>query len=481
MFAPPPVLPFLPPVHPDARIVQPPDVAAQPLPLPTAVAGVGTGSGPALRARLADAPDDAEAWTAHAILLYGDGNHTAAECGHRRALRIRPDHEGVWSNLSFVLSQRSRHDEAIAAVCRSLALAPANGGALFNLTTALYRRGDFDQDRVVLDRLLRLEPGVPSRLWGRGQIRLHEGDYEGGFADYEARYGLSEYHYRLHRGPRWNGEPLDDKIVMVTTEQGFGDTLLMARYLPLLKGRGARRVVVECAPELRRLFAGLLEGPQGIDAFIPRDAAPTPIYHLHSSIMSLPLRFGTTIGSVPPPVRLTIPEEARAKAAGLVPRSDRLKVGIVWSGNQLFPDNAIRAAGLDRFLPLLEVPGVVFYSLQKGPPEEALRHLPPGTPITALGPALEDFADTAAVLERLDLVVMTDSSVAHLAGSLGVPVWNLVQHVPYWVYRRTGTTTPWYPSMRLYRQGADEDWTPVFDAVRRDLTALAGSGAAART
>ncbi|SMH43161.1 tetratricopeptide repeat-containing glycosyltransferase family protein [Azospirillum agricola] len=423
--------------------------------------------------RLVEDPADADAWILSGAMLDQTGDR-AALC-HRRALAIDPTRELAWAHRAAGLTARGRHAEAIACNRVAVALWPDSPLAGLNLSNTLYRAGDFDEELAVLARLVRLEPDNPVMRWGRSQIRLHRADYAGGFADYESRYWLPEYVYRLHRGPRWDGAPLDGKFIMVTLEQGFGDTLLMARYLPMLKALGARRVMVELRDELRRLFAGM----EGVDAFIAENAAPTPLYHVHSSIMSLPLRFGTRFDSVPPPVRLAVPEEARAKAARLLgPDDGRLRVGVVWSGNAAFSSNAIRATTLDRFLRFLEVPGVAVYSLQKGPPEEELGRLPPGTPIVPLGPELEDFADTAAVVERLDLVIMTDSSVAHLAGSLGTPVWNLLQHVPYWVYGRSGTTTPWYPSMRLYRQGPDEDWEPVFEAALRDLRALAGRRAA---
>lgn len=425
---------------------------------------------------LVEHPGDPDLLNSLGVLLDREGKREAALLHYRRALAVAPDHAVAWSNLAIVLATQGRHARAIACAHVAVALAPDNPTACLNLTAALYRSGDFASDLTVLDRLVRLQPDNPSLTWGRAQVRLHQGDYARGFVDYEGRYWLREYHYRIHRGPRWDGGPLDGRFVMVTLEQGFGDTLLMARYLPMLKARGARRVIVELRDELRRLFAPM----DGVDAFIAENAAPTPIYHVHSSIMSLPLHFGTTIDSVPPPVRLTVPDEARAKAARLLGSDDgRLKVGIVWSGSAAFTDNAIRATSLERFLRFAGIPGVRLYSLQKGPPEEELRALPPGTPITALGPELEDFADTAAVVEQLDLVVMTDSSVAHLAGSLGVPVWVLLQHVPYWVYGMSGATTPWYPSMRLYRQGPEEEWEPVFDAVERDLRALAARRAAA--
>lgn len=419
---------------------------------------------------LTDRLDDAGSWSLLGSLLNQAGRSDAALRSHRRALTINPCDSAIWCNLGTALTARGRHDDAIACQRRSVALNPENAFHTYQSAVALRRTGDFDGTLTALERALRLSPGAAMMVWTRSQIHLQTGDYPTGFADYEARYGIPEYIYRVPTGPKWDGGPLDGKIILITLEQGFGDTLLMARYLPMLKARGAKRVVVECRDELRRLLSGM----EGVDAFVRQGAMPPPIYHVHASIMSLPRLFGTTIDRVPEPVRLTIPDDARRKAAELLPpRDGRLRVGIVWSGGQAFPENAIRATTLKRFLRLLDMPGLDVYSLQMGPPEEELRGIDPAPAITALGPHLDDFADTAAVVEQLDLVVMTDSSVAHLTGSLGTPVWNLVQYVPYWIYGFTGETTPWYPSMRLLRQGRDEDWDAVIESARRDLLALA--------
>ncbi len=421
--------------------------------------------------RLIETPDDSEGWNLLSILRTHGGDRIAAGRYLRRALLCDATNAAAWSNRAGLFTTWGQHSDASMCNQRALALAPDTVVFLFVMASSLFKAGAFDESAILNDRVIRVGgPGSPQLRWMRGQIHLHRGNYSAGWPDYECRYWLGEYSYRIYPGPRWAGEALDGKFIMVTLEQGFGDTLLMARYLPMLKLRGARRVMVELRDELRRLFTPMA----GVDAFIRQDATPVPIYHVHSSIMSLPYWFGTTHDTVPPPIRLTVPEESRSKAARLLgPKDGRLRVGIVWSGGSAFSENAIRATTLDRFLPFAAIPGVTVYSLQKGPPEEELNALPPDNSIVALGPDLDDFADTAAVVEQLDLVIMTDSSVAHLTGSLGIPVWLLLQHVPYWVYGMSGTSTPWYPSMRLYRQGPDEDWTPVFAAALRDLQRLA--------
>jgi hypothetical protein len=426
----------------------------------------------ALRRRLADAPAHAGLWNEIGLTLWHDDKERARTY-FQRALRAEPTTDAAWSNLGALRGGYGDANADLRHLRRAMALAPSTPIHLFNKAVVRTVRGDVRGTLPLFDRLIRLAPDVPRHLWARALVNLYLGDYAQGFTDYECRFDLDEFAmYPRYRGPLWEDGPLDGKIVFVTTEQGVGDTLLAARYLPLLKARGAHRVVVETRPELKRL----VERIKGVDRCVPPDPAPPPIYHVRVPLMSLPGRFATRVDAVPPPVRLAVPDDARAKARRLLgPGDGRLRVGIVWSGNTAFPGNAHRAVTLDRFLPFLDVPGVAVYSLQKGPPEAELEALPPGTPITALGPHLDDFADTAAIVEALDLVIMTDSSVAHLAGTLGTPVWNLLQFVSYWIYGQPGPATPWYASMRLYRQGAGERWEPVFAEVLADLRALARS------
>lgn len=420
---------------------------------------------------LAGNPGDAGAWSALGVLLRRAGHNEASLACHYRGLSFDRAHPAVWSNLGNVLTEIGRHDRAVAAHRRALVLGPDNTAYLYNAAIGLRKAGVFRESLAVLDQALRVDPGNPNLLWERALCRLQIGDYPAGFADYEARRFIPSYRNRIPPGPMWDGSPLAGRTLLVTTEQGFGDALLAARYLPMLKGAGGR-IVFECHNELRSVLGDI----DGVDGYFPA-GAPYPPYDAYVSLMSLPRLFGTTAATVPPPIRLHISEEARAKATRLLAGGrNTLKVGIIWSGRVTFADNVRRATSLARFLRFLEIPGITFYSLQKGPPEEQLQALGTGLLVTPLGPHFNDFADTAAVVEQLDLVLMTDSSVAHLAGSLGRPVWNLVQFVPYWIYGFEGERTPWYPSMRLLRQGRDEDWEPVFDRVHQDLAALAAAG-----
>jgi len=278
---------------------------------------------------------------------------------------------------------------------------------------------------------------------------------------------------RAYPFPQWQGEPFEGRTLLVHPEQGFGDAIIACRFLPQVKARGGT-VVLECKPELRRLLSEL----EGVDRIVPPGKPPEGV-DLHCPVMSLAGLFDTTMDTLPPTPNLHIPEEARNRFRPVFARhADRFKVGIIWSGSVTFKGNRDRATGLDRFLPLAEVPGVQLYSLQKGPPEVELRESGlAGTLVIDIGGRVGDFADTAAAVEQLDVVVMTDSATAHLAGSLGRPVWNLLNFVPYWMYGLEGENTPWYPSMRLFRQRWSGDWDGVFDRAR---AALADAVAAKR-
>lgn len=411
-------------------------------------------------------PSDAEAWSILGLLLRRAGKLEEAIACHRRGLEHAPDKSGIWTNLGNALTEAGRLAEGVAAQEEAFRRDPRDRTVLFNRAVAFRKAGRYAEALAALELAIDRNGGPTALLrWERALTRLQIGDYVHGFDDYEARRRIPSYHARRPSAPPWNGQALDGRRIFVTAEQGFGDALLVARYLPMVRKAGGR-MIYECHSELRRVLSGL-----DLDEW--REwGAPAPACDVEVSQMSLPMLFGTTLASVPPPVPLTIPAEAREKAARRLGEREpgTLRVGIVWAGRSTFADNRWRATKLGPFLRLAEIPGVRLYSLQKGPQEAELDALgPAGRLVVPLGPHLEDFADSAAMIERLDLVIMTDSAVAHLAGSLGTPIWNLVQYVPYWVYGFTGEYTPWYPSMRLFRQGPELDWAPVFASVRAAL------------
>ncbi len=448
-----------------AAAVSPAPVPAAPVPaaavtpLPAVLAG---GDEQGLRATedmLRANPRDGAAWSTLGILLRRLGRSEEAMICHRRGLEFDPGNSGIWSNLGNLLTDVGRHNESAEAHAQAMRLLPANPQLMFNALIARRKAAAYREALLLLDQAMAIGPVTPALRWERALTLLQVGEYEEGFREYESRRHIASYRTRPTPGTPWDGGPLNGKRIFLSTEQGFGDTLMAARYVTLVKARGGR-ILFECHPELRRVLGGL-----PVDEFVPA-GSDFPDFDVQASQMSLPHLCGTTFHTVPPPVTLHIPPDARAKAARVLGPAEPgiLRVGIIWSGRVTFADNQRRATDLSRFLRFGEVPGVRLYSLQKGPPEEQLETLSSRLLVTPLGPHIDDFADTAAMLEKLDLLIMTDSSTAHLAGSLGTPVWNLVQYMPYWVYGDRTAGTPWYPSMRLFRQTIDQDWQSVFDA-----------------
>ena len=258
----------------------------------------------------------------------------------------------------------------------------------------------------------------------------------------------------------------------VYAEQGFGDTLFALRYLEKLRGLDGK-VILRCQPDLMRLVGKVADFCELASA-----RAATPPHDLALPIMSLIGLYTRSMSEIPPPPELTIPPGAGEKALQrLAIAGDKLKVGIIWSGSVTFRGNARRAVTLDRFLRFARIPNLQLFSLQKGPPFEEYKKLMPHPLIVDLGSHFSDFADTAAVLKQLDLVLMTDSSVAHLAGTLGVPIWDMLNFSCYWIFFLDRTDSPWYPSMKLIRQKTPGDWDEVFERVAGDLEKLAAEKA----
>lgn len=431
---------------------------------------------PLYRAYLRDRPDDAAIWTNLGVALRERKRLTVAEACYRRALELAPGDLSTLGNLGNVLKDMDRLDEAIAMHEAVLAESPQDERARHNHAIALREAARYADAAAALDRLVEEKPDNPTYRWDRALVLLHLGRSDEGWRDYEARKRTGDTKPRRYRQPEWRGEPLAGKTLYLYPEQGFGDTLMVARFLPALRSlpgaAGAPvRVIVECRDRLRRL----LDGTPGIDR-LAAPAEKVDEFDLHCSLMSLPGLVGGDVAAPPPPARLTVPEGAGKHSLPLLRGYDgRFKVGIVWSGSVTYKGNAKRAVNIDRFLSLATVPGVQLFSLQKGPREGELKAAEVDPVVIDIAAGDEDLADAAAAILALDLVIMTDSAIAHLCGSLGRPIWNLLAFHPYWIYPVTSDRTPWYPSMRLFRQPAPGNWDAVFADAR---TALAEAVAA---
>ncbi|MBX3499174.1 MAG: tetratricopeptide repeat protein [Alphaproteobacteria bacterium] len=447
------------------------------------------------------APDDIKRWLRDAFEKQRKDDLDGAMADYRRVLAVQPTNRVAWGNLGVVYRKAKRPDMAVACYTRALegdendagvqgnlgnaykdlerfeeswaahqraiALDPMSTGLLHNYGVALSEGGMPLEARRVFDRVLEMDDGHVDTHWDRAICSLRLGDFSRqAWDDYEWRWKLQELgsYVSPTSAPIWRGEKLEGRTLLVYSEQGFGDTLFALRYLPRLKGLDGK-VILRCQPDLMRLVRDV-EGCHELAS--TKDKVPP--HDLAMPIMSLLGRYTRSIDDIPPPVRLTIPASAGARALPRIAAAgSKFKVGIVWSGSVTFRGNLRRAVTLDRFMRFAEVPGVQLFSLQKGPPFEEYRKLAPHPLIVDLGSTFDDFADTAAALRQLDLVLMTDSSVAHLAGSLGVPIWDLVNFNTYWIYFMDRDDSPWYPSMRLFRQKKPGDWDEVFERAAQEL------------
>ena len=329
-----------------------------------------------------------------------------------------------------------RLDEAIAVFRQAIALNPNLPGAHNNLAMALLARGDFQQ----------------------------------GWEEYEWRLKCEDFpsHLRNLTQPQWDGGPLETRTLLLHTEQGFGDAIQYIRYLPLVAQRGGR-IIIGCQAELQRLFRTI---PGSCQIVTP--GQPLPAFDLHCPLLSLPRVFGTTLDNIPKTVPYLSPEPALVDAWNrtLGAAGGRLRVGLAWAGNPRFKADRTRSLNLQQLAPLAAARGVKFYSLQKGPAGEQAKHPPAGLEWVDLGPEVKDFADTAAVMSLMDLIITTDTSVPHLAGALGRPVWVMLQFVPHFCWLLDREDSPWYPTMRLFRQDSRGDWESVITRVAEALSQM---------
>lgn len=412
----------------------------------------------------------AQALNALGVIMRVQHRYPEAIALYERALQLDDRNAGVFSNLGNALKDAHELDGAIEAHRRALALTPDDAKINHNLGVSLVQAGCFAEGIAAYDRALALDPKFADAAWDRARALLYLGDFKRGWPAYEARWDLAEQKGRKRPGTLWRGEEFAGKRLFIYGEQGFGDAIQCLRYLPQVKARGGT-VIFECQPQLMPLAEGL-----GADELVPRSpGAPTPPHDLIIPLLSLPQIFTPDLDSIPKTVPyLRAPPGRAAKFAPLFAQAgEKLKVGIVWSGSVTFKGNRDRALRLATFLRYFTLPQVQLYSLQKGPPEVELKLAPPDAPIVDLAPLLGDFADTAAAIDGLDLVLMTDSAVAHLAGAMGRPVWVVISFVAHWLWLAEREDSPWYPSMRFFRQVRPGEWGPALEKARADLEAVA--------
>jgi hypothetical protein len=347
-------------------------------------------------------------------------------------------------------------------------LDPGRADACVNLGNVLLEQGRPLAAHLLFERALALAPDFPSAHWNDGLALLVTGDLANGFRQWRWNVPAS----KRFAAREWRGEPLGGATILIFAEQGFGDVIQFVRYLPLVTARGGR-VVLEAPAELHRLLAGL----DGVDRVIAL-GDPLPDFAWQCPLLNLPIAFGTELATIPASVPYL-----RADPGAVADWRRRLArpgltVGLVWAGRPEHKRDRHRSLPLAQLVPLASVEGVSYVALQKGPALAEAERLADRLPIEILSPLLEDFAATAAAIMALDLVISVDTSVAHLAGALGKPVWLLLPCAPDWRWLEARSDSPWYPTARLFRQTSSRRWESVVAEVAQALRELTVGAAA---
>jgi len=417
----------------------------------------------AYRTILAANPRDANALHLLGLLLHQRGRSNEGADLIRQAILIQPNVPAFYSNLGEALRAADRLEEAIDAHIRGVRLKPDFYEGIHNLG------GAFGQANRVTDAIacyreaIRLRPDDPEPHWNLAVALLVSGDLANGFREFEWRLQRPLTRGRPYQRPRWIGEQLSGKTLLLWSEQGFGDVIQFSRYLPLVKERSGARVILDVHPEL----VDLLKQQQLADEVVPAHGKAPPAFDAHAPLMSVPYILASTLETLPRTVPYLAPPASRVgEWAALLPSDGSKKVGIAWAGRPTHHNDRRRSMPPALLSALGDVKGVTFVTVQ---PRGATTAPPADLPLLDLGPRLRDFGDTAALLSQLDLLISVDTAVVHLAGALARPVWTMLPFAPDWRWLLDREDTPWYPTMRLFRQRRVGVWNDVIERVRGEL------------
>ena len=413
-------------------------------------------------------PSHAKAHNNLGAVLHMQGKMDAALTCYRKALELDPAQPQANQNYAAFVRDPDAQELAIQGYLRQIADNPGDAAALNNLANTYVDLGRHEEALSCLERCIALEPGRAEAHFSKAFMLLLRGDYAAGWKEYEWRWRIDAFNAGAQRFPQplWDGRRLPGGTVLIHGESGFGDMLQFVRYAPLVAERCAA-VVLECQPAL----VPLLQGFDGVRQVVAQ-GAPLPPFAAHVPLIMLPGIFRTTLQSVPwrgPYVHADAKRIAEWRALVASGDRTRLKVGLVWAGDPANWGDRKRSITLAMLAPLARVSGAMFYSLQKGKPSAEASAPPAGMKFIDHTARIRDFADTAALMSLLDIVISIDTSVAHLAGAMGVPTWVLLAFSADWRFHLERSDNPWYPTMRLFRQPSDGDWAGAIDRLVDEL------------
>lgn len=411
-----------------------------------------------------------------AMTLKDLGRTDEAVENYAQTMRLKPEYPEAHNNLGIALKELGRLEEAVKSYAEAIRLRPDYAEAHSNMGIALHTQGEHGRALESFERAIELKPEYAEAHWNRSLVLLLKGRFKEGWEEYRWRRRTNlaafAYPHSLDK-PLWGGGPFVGKRLLIHYEQGLGDNLQFVRYLPMVKRLGGTVIF-----ETPKSMHGLMKPFKGIDELVEAspDTPPDVEFDAYASLMDLPGIFGTTLDTIPAEVPYIHADPAKVEQWRDRFAGEGLKVGLVWGGRPTGPNEVLslqhRSCGLEHFARLADICGVVLYGLQKGPAAAQVGQLSRQIIVSNLAEQSEDFADTAAAVENLDMVISIDTSVAHLAGAMGKPVWVLLKTDADWRWLLDRDDNPWYPTMRLFRQRQAGDWSDVLSRVADELSEL---------
>lgn len=390
-----------------------------------------------------------------------------------KAVELAPNLADAFNNLGVAYQEKGQMDKALASYQKALLLNPTYADAYNNLGFTLQEKGQLNRAISCYKKALQLNPSLAAAHGHMALALLLRGDYEQGLKEYEWRWKTKYSCAREFSQPLWDGSDVKGLTILLHAEQGMGDTIQFIRFVPFVAERGAR-IIVECHKELTSLLKNIA-GTGQIIAF----GEQLPAFDLHCPLLSLPLLFGTTLETVPAKIPYIEANPVLVQKWANKVQSDNAnkRIGLVWAGSPRYKENRNRSLSLNTFSSLSQIENITFYSLQKGEAAKQAENPPGGMHFIDLTKDINDFTDTAALIENLDLVISVDTAVTHLSGAMGKPVWTLIPFSPDWRWLLNREDSPWYPTMRLFRQPEIGDWESVIIKVTKELQAYASDKA----